>query len=131
MESKSTPLQITFRNMAPSEVIEKKIRRKVAKLLQFYQHIVGCRVVVEAPHRHHRKGTSFLIRIDLALPGKELVINNAAEPVHAVKAGKREAAELWTETREPSKEGAHEDLYVAIRDAFNAAGRKLQDYARR
>ena len=35
------------------------------------------------------------------------------------------------ESHEPGKHGAHADVYVAIRDAFNAAGRKLQDYARR
>ena len=131
MESMNFPLHITFRNMPPSEMIEKKIRRKAGKLEQFYHHIIGCRVVVEDTHRHHRKGKSFVIRIDLALPGKELVINNAAKPLRAAKISEEEAEKLLANTHEPSKEGAHEDVYVAIRDAFNAAGRKLQDYARR
>jgi len=55
------PVQITFRDMPPSETIENKIRRKAEKLQQFYDHIIGCRVVVEAPHRHHRKGKSFVV----------------------------------------------------------------------
>ncbi|HEY7167092.1 MAG TPA: HPF/RaiA family ribosome-associated protein [Candidatus Binatia bacterium] len=131
MESMNFPLQITFRNMPPSEMIERKIRRKVGKLEQFYRHIVGCRVVVEAPHRHHRKGKSFVIRIDLALPGKELVISNVAKPLRAAKVSEQESENVLAKTHEPSKAGAHEDVYVAIRDAFNAADRKLQDYARR
>jgi cold shock CspA family protein len=112
-------------------MIEKQIRRQVRKLEQFYWHIIGCRVVVEAPHRHHRKGKSFVIRIDLVLPAKELVINNAAQPLRATKISEQEPENLLPKTHEPSKEGAHKDAYVAIRDAFNAAGRKLQDYARR
>lgn len=47
------PLQITFRNMAPSAAIEASIREKAAKLEVFYERIMSCRVIVEAPHRHH------------------------------------------------------------------------------
>jgi cold shock CspA family protein/ribosome-associated translation inhibitor RaiA len=125
------PVQITFRDMPPSETIENKIRRKAEKLQQFYDHIIGCRVVVEAPHRHHRKGKSFVVRIDLALPGKELVINNTAQALKAKSPDSAETGNERAETHEPSKQRAHEDAYVAIRDAFNAAARKLQDYARR
>ena len=102
------PLQITFRNMSPSDVIETSIRERAGKLDSFYERIMGCRVVVEAPHRHHHKGRLYHIRIDITVPGGELVVN-----------------------REPSKHAAHEDVYVAIRDAFDAARRKLQDYGRR
>jgi ribosome-associated translation inhibitor RaiA len=94
--------------MLPSPAIETNIRGKAAKLDDFYEKIMGCRVLVEAPHRHHRKGKLYHVRIDLTLPGGEIVIN-----------------------REPSRHASHKDLYVAIRDAFSAARRKLQDFIRR
>lgn len=94
--------------MPPSEAIERNIREKADKLESFCEKIMGCRVLVEAPHRHHRKGKLYHVRIDLTLPGGEIVIN-----------------------REPSRHAAHKDAYVAIRDAFVAARRKLQDFARR
>lgn len=126
------PLQITFRNMPPSEAIETNIREKAKKLASFHNRIMSCRVVVEAPHRHHRKGKAYEVRIDLIVPGGELVINRPPTRLEAAKLSLLERSEKeLTESREPSKHGAHEDVYVAIRDAFNAAGRKLQDHVRR
>jgi cold shock CspA family protein/ribosome-associated translation inhibitor RaiA len=125
-------LQITFRNMPPSEAIENNIREKAAKLETFYNRIMGCRVTVEAPHRHHHKGKAYHVRIDLTVPGDEIVINRAPIRLDAVKLVKARASENdLIEHHQPSKHAAHADVYVAIRDAFNAAGRKLQDYARR
>jgi len=102
------PLQITFRDIEPSPAIEARIREKAKKLDRFYDRITGCKVVVDAPHRHHEKGRIYRIRIDITVPGTEIVIN-----------------------REPGQNHAHEDVYVALRDAFGAAQRRLQDYARR
>jgi ribosomal subunit interface protein len=102
------PLQITFRNLAASDAVEGKIRERAAKLDTYYDHIISCHVIVEAPHRHHHQGRLFHVRIDLALPGSTLVVN-----------------------REPHAHHAHEDVLVAIRDAFDAARRQLEDYARR
>jgi ribosomal subunit interface protein len=101
------PLQITWRDMPPSPAIEAEIRERVAKLAQFHDHIVSCRVVVESPHEHHRKGKFYQITIDLKVPGKEIVVS-----------------------REPGQNHAHEDFYVALRDAFDAARRQLQDHSR-
>ena len=101
------PLQITWHNVGYSPAIEADIRAKAAKLEQFYNHVISCRVVVDAPHKHHRKGNLFGIKIDIKVPDNEIAI-----------------------TREPSEHHAHEDMYVVIRDAFDAARRKLQDYAR-
>jgi cold shock CspA family protein/ribosome-associated translation inhibitor RaiA len=126
------PLQITFRNMPPSQAIEDNIREKTSKLESFYDRIMSCRVIVEAPHRHHRKGKAYEVRIDLTVPGGELVINRSPKRLKAAKSGLMEPPETkLIESHEPSKHGAHADVYVAIRDAFNAAGRKLQDHARR
>ena len=102
------PLQITFRYMEPSAAIEARIRERVAKLDRFYDRIMSCRVIVEAPHRHHHQGKLYHVRVDLTVPGGELVVS-----------------------REPAEHHAHEDVYVAIRDAFDAAQRRLADYARR
>ena len=97
------PLQVTLRDISPSTAVEDYIHERAAKLDAFYEKIMSCRVVVEAPVRHHRKGGPFKVRIDLTVPGDELVVNRQAD----------------------------EDLYVAIREAFDAARRCLEDYSRR
>lgn len=126
------PLRITFRNMPRSAAIEENIREKTDKLESFFDGITSCRVIVEAPHRHHHKGKAYVVRIDMSVPGDELVINRAPKRLGAAKtADPHELETDLAESHEPSKHAAHEDLYVAIRDAFNAAERKLQDYVRR
>jgi ribosomal subunit interface protein len=102
------PLQISFRNMDPSPAVEERIRKKAAKLERFHDRIIGCTVVVEAPHRHHHKGKLYSVRVDISVPGKDVVVDRAKPGDHA-----------------------HEDVYVAIRDAFNAATRRLEDQARK
>ncbi len=96
-------LQITSRNIHLSDAIRSEIQKKAEKLDKFYDRIIRCRVVVESPHRHHHQGKLYNVNIDMTIPGGELVV----------------------------KRKAHEDLYVAIRDSFNAARRKLEDFARR
>jgi ribosome-associated translation inhibitor RaiA len=126
------PLKITFRDIAPSKAIEGNIRERADKLDSLHDGIMSCRVIVEAPHRHHHKGKAYVVRIDMAVGGGELVINRAPKRLAAAKADRPEDLETnLAESHKPSKHAAHEDLYVAIRDAFNAAGRKLQDYTRR
>jgi cold shock CspA family protein len=118
--------------MAPSPAIEENIREKAAKLDELHDGIMGCRVAVEAPHRHHHKGKAYLVRIDLTVPGGELVVNREPKRLVAKKTNSADEPEKdFAELHEPSKHAAREDLYVAIRDAFSAAGRKLQDHARR
>ena len=101
------PLQITFRNMEPSDAVEARIRDKAANLEQFAKDIMSCRVIVEAPHKHHNKGNIYAVKIDITLPGDEIIAD-----------------------RNPKQDHAHEDVYVAIRDAFNAVRRQLEDYVR-
>jgi ribosomal subunit interface protein len=102
------PLQITFRDMEPSPAVETRIRERAEKLDRYFGHIIGCRVIVEAPHRHHHQGKLFHVRIDLTVPGGELLVSHDSPLNHA-----------------------HEDVYVAVRDAFNAAERRLAALARR
>jgi cold shock CspA family protein/ribosome-associated translation inhibitor RaiA len=126
------PLKITFRDMPPSQAIEDNIREKASKLDTLCDDIMSCRVIVEAPHRHHHKGKAYVVRIDLTVPGGELVVNREPKRLVAARAAHQDDLEKsLAESHEPSKHAAHEDAYVAIRDAFNAAARKLQDYARR
>lgn len=102
------PVQITFRDIDHSDAVEAKIREHIEGLEKFYDRITGCRVVVEAPHAQHRKGNLYDLHVFLTVPGKEIVVKRNAGDNHA-----------------------HEDVYVAIRDAFRAARRELQDHVRR
>jgi ribosomal subunit interface protein len=97
------PIQITVRDFELPEAARTAIQEKVEKLDTFYEKIMSCRVVVETPHRRQQKGVLYNVRIDMGIPGADLVVK-----------------------REP-----HEDLYVAIREAFDAARRQLQDHAHR
>jgi len=101
------PLEIRFRQMDPSPAVEARIREKAAELERFSDRITGCRVTVEQEHGHHRKGNLFRVRIEIDAPGKELAVTHTGPRDHA-----------------------HEDVYVAIRDAFNAAVRRLEDHVR-
>lgn len=101
------PLEIDFRNIDRMESVEEDIRKQAEKLEEFFDRITSCRVVLEAPHRHHRQGNLAHVRILLSVPRKELVVDRA-----------------------PSEHHAHEDVHVTIRDAFKAMRRQLEDYAR-
>lgn len=102
------PLQITFRGFPSSEAIESRISARVNKLERLCDRITGCRVVVESPHHHQQHGNTYRVSIDLTVPDGELVVG-----------------------RHNGLNHAHEDVYVAIRDAFDALSRQLQDHVRR
>jgi len=118
------PVQITFRNLEPSPVVEEWVRAEAKKLETFYDRIMSCRVAVEIPHRHHRKGKQCHVRIDLTLPGKEVVIKR--EPAASSRSRMTKAALAG----KASKGEPHHDLRLVIHDAFKAAGRRVQDFAR-
>jgi cold shock CspA family protein len=121
-----SPLQITFRNMTPSTTIEEWIRDEADKLDIFYNRVMGCRVAIEVPHRHHRKGSPYHIRIDLTVPGEEIVVKREPSLSHRARQLGETAIKKHLEVKTP-----HKNLRKAINDAFRAAGRRLQDYARR
>jgi cold shock CspA family protein len=70
----NTPLQINFHNVPHSRAIEASISEWIARLEKTCDRITGCRVIIDQPHRHHREGNSFEARIDLKVPGRELVV---------------------------------------------------------
>lgn len=102
------PVQITFRNMDTSDALEATVRQRAEALERHCPDIIACRVVLEARHRRHRKGKLYHVRVDISVPGRDIVA-----------------------ARDPSDDHAHEDMSVAIRDAFDAARRQLEDHTRR
>jgi len=100
------PLQITFRHMDTSPALEARIRQRAQELEHFYNRITSCHVTVES-RRRQRQGNLFEVRIDLVVPGREIVVG-----------------------RERGVNHAHEDAHVAVRDAFDAARRRIEDHVR-
>ncbi len=98
------PLKIVIRDVELGDAVRDEIARKAEKLTRIFENITKCRVVVEAPHHHNKNaGIVYNVSIDLAVPGKEIVVK-----------------------KQPNK-----NLSIAIREAFNAAYRELEDYATR
>jgi len=101
------PLQITFRHMDPSPALATRIRALVLRLAKFDARITHCHVIVAPPPRHRRHGALYDFHIDIGLPEQVIAVRRAR-----------------------SGAPAHEDPFVALRDAFRAARRKLEDYRR-
>ena len=101
-------LQVSFHNMDATPSVEDQVRRRAGELEQFSDRIPGCRVLLEAASRRRRHGTMYHVTVDPGVPGGRILAN-----------------------RETAANHAHEDLHVAIRDAFDAARRRLQDRMRR
>jgi ribosomal subunit interface protein len=99
--------RIAFRNMDASDALEQRIHKRVAELQQLCDRITACDVVVELDHHHSRQGKMFHVRVDLTVPGRTIVVR-----------------------REPADNHTHEDAHVAVRDAFDAARRQLEDHVR-
>lgn len=97
------PLQITNHNLFLSAIEEERIRSKAEKLEQFCDQIISCHVIVDAPCHHKGRGELFQLHINIHVPGTELVV----------------------------KPDPAETIHLAIRDAFAAARRQLQDYVGR
>ncbi len=120
------PVQITFRNMRASASIEDQVRARIAWLERFHPDLVGCRVLLEVPHRHHEHGQHVRVRIEMSLPGKDAVVNH--EPtLHGHSKDVQEEAHHKDTDIDP----AHKLAPVAIRNAFDTARRRLEDSARR
>jgi len=100
--------RITFHEIDPSEAVRQKILEKVAKISQLHPNITGINVTVESPHRQHKKGNFYFVHIHAAVPGGEVVVS-----------------------RNHNDDHGHEDIYVAVSDAFGKFRRRLDDFARR
>ncbi|MCA9632936.1 MAG: ribosome-associated translation inhibitor RaiA [Myxococcales bacterium] len=102
----SVPLRITFRNLPHSDAIEARIREKAQKLDRFQEFVTDVHVVVDSPHNHHHKGRIYTVSLELHVGGHEFNVN-----------------------RDSGKNHGHEDVYVAMRDSFEAAVRQLDAHA--
>lgn len=120
------PVEIRFRHMRPSAWIEDDLRKRVKKLTTYCRHILSCHAVVEIPHRHHETGNRFHVSLDLVVPGEEIAITRGAN-IHA--STRQLNARTWVKAYEV--EGMRKDIRVVIRDTFDAARRRLQDYGRK
>jgi len=116
------PLHITFRNMGVSPALEQEIRSRAAWLETFYPGIVGCRVLLEIPHRHRTRGRPLHVRIELSLPGEDVIVNHEPTLHATARPGPRKSEEL---------DGRHKDAVVALHEAFDIARRRVEDVARR
>ena len=97
------PVQITIRDIPSSPAIESNIRKRAQKLNRFYDRVSSCRVVVELMQKHKHQGKLYNVRIDLTVPGKELVVTRKFD----------------------------QDVYVAIRDSFDALVRQLEEHSKK
>jgi putative sigma-54 modulation protein len=105
----NTPLEIQFNGLEKSEAVEAHIAEKVAWLEKHFDRMTHCRVVLELPHRHEHKSKIYQVKIEVGVPGHAPVIVSHEGP----------------------ENHAHEDVQIAIRDAFNAARRRVDDVAAR
>jgi ribosomal subunit interface protein len=101
-------IQVTFRDMPVSDAVEARCWKEAEALERYFDRIVSCHVTIAESHRRRRQGNLFDVRINLSIPGRELVVN-------------RQAAEHQVD----------EDLDIALREAFDRMRRQLQDHVRR
>ena len=103
------PLELAFHNIEPSDALKNAVREHVEKLETFYDHIIGCRVVIEIPHKSHRIGSNAPdVHVVLRVPGREIVVS-----------------------REHAADGkAAVNGYAVLNDAFQAVQQQLKDYRR-
>lgn len=95
--------QVVFHNIDQSDALTDNVNKRIEKLRRFSSDIIGGRVVLDSPHNNHHKGKVFSVTLEIRAANKEVI----------VKQGQHDKA-------------AHEDIYVAVRDAFNAAERQLK-----
>jgi ribosomal subunit interface protein len=99
----SNEFQVVFHNIDQSAALTENVNKRIEKLQRFSHDIIGGRVVLDSPHNNHHKGKVFSVTLEIHTSGKEII----------VKQGQHDKP-------------AHEDIYVAVRDAFNAAERQLK-----
>ena len=97
--------QITFSGTPHSSIVEAAIEKKIENLHKLNAHMLACHIVVSSAHHSHHASNVYHVLIEISVPGKDIIVS-----------------------REDHSERAHEDVYVAIRDAFAAARRQLEDY---
>lgn len=121
------PVDVVFLRMRHLRNAEDRIREKATELVAIHPRLLGCRVVVDVPHRHPRVGRRFHVRIELGIPNREdLVVERGpagrSTPVDPDRPMRRKADEI---------DGAFTDLTTVIQDAFDAAKKRLKTLRQR
>ena len=105
------PLELSFHNVEPSDAMKAAVREHVQKLEQFHDHIVGCRVVIEMPHKNHQPGSNLPdVHIVVRVPGKEIVVSRGLNHNGHKK--------------------ADNDVYAVLEEAFATAQQQLKEWRR-
>jgi hypothetical protein len=120
------PNQITFRCMSHHPELDADIEARISALGRVYNRIVRCRVLVEVPHRHLRDGTHVHVRIEIRVPGSSAIVVDNEPSLHSGRKDRQEEVRR----KDGDVEDTHRHARVAIREAFDAARRRLQDFAR-
>ncbi len=121
----TTP-SVVLRGMSPSAVLDADIRQRLARLERFYPSIVSARVLVELRSRHRQDGNRIHVRVELAVPGQDVIVSHDASLRPALRA-RGDGAKRKQDEVDPG----HRHAKVAVREAFEVARRRLQDHARR
>jgi cold shock CspA family protein/ribosome-associated translation inhibitor RaiA len=101
------PYQITFHHMRHDYTIDAKIRERLRQLDRLCGRLVRARVLVDKSSVRHHQGNLFRVHIEAQLPGGEVVVSRGPAAAHQ-----------------------HEDAMVAVRDAFDAVRRRIEDRVR-
>jgi hypothetical protein len=102
------PARITFHGLLPSPSLEALIRGEVDGLERTFQQIMSCRISVELPHRHQRRGRLYRVVVEVGIPGGHVVVGHSTD-----------------------QQAMHANARVAVGDAFRAAHRQLENHHRR
>ena len=95
--------QVVYHNIDQTEAISEAVQKRIEKLERYCDHIINGRVVLDSPHNNHHKGKVYSVTLEIHTPELEVHVN-----------------------QDQHDNRAHEDLYIAIRDAFNAAERQFK-----
>jgi ribosome-associated translation inhibitor RaiA len=123
----AVPVQLTLRDVRRTERLEEEVDRRVAALARIFPRIERCRVTIEKPHRSRAAGNRYRIRIELAVPGEDVVVVQDPATVGDLKA----AGEETVSKADEAADVEHRSLLVTLRDSFEAARRQLQAHADR
>lgn len=94
---------IVFRGIDHSPAVEEAIHKRLEKLERYNHQIQSLKVILDSPHNNHHKGKVYHVGVEAFIPNHDIVINHDQHDNHS-----------------------HEDIYVAIRDAFDAVERRLK-----
>ena len=120
--------KISYHNVPASPALERLIQSEASKLERFFERIVSCRVLVELTNSSQLRGSPYHVRIELGVPGEQLVVNHSADVRPAAPSADSERVEV---RKAMEHEPEHKDPQLAVRDAFHKLERRLVDYARR